>query len=132
MPDRIVLCVDDEPIILLALRHQLRARLGDRLRCETATSAEAALEHIASLRAEGHEIHAVVSDWFMPGMKGDAFLRKVHAEGLAQRLVLLTGYADSEMILALEAEIGLAATFQKPCDTLLLVEALMSERRAQR
>jgi CheY-like chemotaxis protein len=125
MPDHVVICVDDEPILLLALRQQLRSKLGPGWRCETATSAESALALIDELRAEGHSISAVVSDWLMPGMKGDEFLRKVNAGALAERLILLTGYAERDQVAALEADVPLAATFEKPCDARALAAAIV-------
>lgn len=114
MPDRVVLCVDDEAILLLAARQALRSALGDGFRYETAGSAESALELIEELAAEGQELAAVVSDWLMPGMRGDEFLRLVRASNPDACLVLLTGYADRSAVQILEREIGLAAIFQKP------------------
>ncbi len=125
MADRQVVCVDDEAIILLALRHQLCVSLGEGFRCETATSAESALELIAELKAAGKDIVAVVSDWLMPGMKGDEFLRRVHAGRFSDRLILLTGYAERGQILALQAEVPLVATLEKPCDIKALVAAIL-------
>jgi CheY-like chemotaxis protein len=129
MAERIVLCVDDEPVILLAMRQKLRVDLGAGYRCETSASAESALELVGELRAAGHELVAVVSDWLMPGMRGDEFLRQVRKLSPASRLVLLTGYAEREMIAALEAEIGLDAVFHKPCDMKALAAIIAGEPR---
>lgn len=117
MPDRLVLCVDDEPVILLALRHRLRRELGTGWRCETAESAESGLEIIDELGGteEGGPT-VVVSDWLMPGMRGDEFLRLVRARLPGARLILLTGFADRAMVEALRGEVGLAAVFHKPCE----------------
>ena len=127
MIERIVLCVDDEAIILLALQHRLRAALGEGYRCETARSGKDALEYLEGLEASGKELSAVVSDWRMPDMNGDAFLRKVREVRPKARLILLTGYADREQVGSLESEIGLLATFQKPCDTALLARAILAD-----
>ncbi len=116
MPERLVLCVDDEAILLLALRHRLESVLGPEFRCETALSGESALAALESIRASGGRLEAVVSDWRMPGMKGDEVLRAARARFPGARLVLLTGYADREDLLALDSELGLAGILQKPCD----------------
>ena len=42
----------------------------------------------------------IVSDWLMPGMKGDEFLIQVHQKFPHIVKVLLTGQADSEAILS--------------------------------
>jgi len=116
MCNRVVLCVDDESIILLSIKHALRAALGNGYRYETALSAESALGLLRELRSEGVEIAAVVSDWLMPGMRGDEFLRNVAASLPEACLILLTGYADVSAVKALEHDVGLAAIFQKPVD----------------
>lgn len=126
MPDRLVLCVDDEALLLLALRHRLESVLGPGYRCETAPSGESALASLDGLSAAGLELAAVVCDWRMPGMKGDEVLREVRARFPRTRLVLLTGYADREELLALDSELGLAGILQKPCDLRDLV-ALIRE-----
>lgn len=108
----LVLIVDDEAILLLAARKALSMALGAGFRCETALSAESALTVIDEA---GGTVAAVVSDWRMPGMRGDEFLRKVRALGSSTCLILLTGYADQAAVSILEQEIQLAAVYQKPC-----------------
>jgi DNA-binding NtrC family response regulator len=115
MPDNIILCVDDEAILLIAAQHALRSALGDGYKYETAINAESALALLDERTASGARLEAVVSDWLMPGMRGDEFLRKVRALYPCACLVLLTGYADRAAVQILESEIGLAAIFQKPC-----------------
>lgn len=115
MAERIVLCVDDEHLILLSLKHALRKELGAEFKIETADCGGAALDLIRLHEAGGREIAAVVSDWLMPGMNGDEFLRRVRAERPSICLILLSGFADKASVASLETEIGLAAVFQKPC-----------------
>lgn len=116
MPDRLVLCVDDEAVLLLALRHRLESVLGAGYRCETALSGESALAAMETIRSSGGEPVAVVCDWRMPGMKGDEVLRAARTRFPRTRLVLLTGYADRAELLALDSELGLAGILLKPCD----------------
>ena len=125
MPERIVLFVDDEAILLLALKIQLRSLLSPEYTCETALSAESALKQIEDFSAGGQRLAAVVSDWRMPGMKGDEFLRRVRAIRPSCCLILMTGYAENAAVQTLSAELGLAATFQKPCDTKALAAAIL-------
>lgn len=127
MPDRLVLCVDDEAVLLLALRHRLESVLGAGYRIETALSGESALAALERIRAGGGEPAAVVSDWRMPGMKGDEVLRAARARFPRTRLVLLTGYADREELLALDSELGLVGILQKPCDVRELAKLIRGQ-----
>ncbi len=129
MADRIVLCVDDEAILLMALKTQLRLKLGDGFVCETFLNAESALGRIDELVAEKRErdVGAVISDWKMPGMKGDEFLRKVRSAHPECRLILMTGYADNGEVQALSKELHLWATFPKPCDADELASAIRAD-----
>lgn len=124
MAERIVLCVDDEALILLSLRHSLNRALGSAYRCETALSGESALACLEALSLEGRDLAAVVSDWRMPGMGGDEFLRRVRAVYPTLPLIVLTGYAEREQLQSLDAELTLSATLHKPCNVALLAERI--------
>ena len=58
-------------IILNSLLRQLQAAFGDRYVYETSGNAEEALEIIEELPEEEVGVIVIVSDWLMPGMKGD-------------------------------------------------------------
>jgi len=127
MGDKVIVCVDDEAIILLAMKHSLQTELKGKYRLETSTQASSALEIIEDLDKEGDELIAVISDWRMPGMWGDAFLRKIRLTHPDACLILLTGYADRELVQALEQEIGLAAILQKPYTIKALANIIISK-----
>ena len=76
MEKGILLCVDDEIIVLTALKDQLRRAFGNDFVIDVAESAEEALELLDELAEQGHKLLVIVSDWLMPGMKGDEFLAK--------------------------------------------------------
>ncbi len=127
MTERLVLCVDDEAVLLLALRHRLESILGPGYKVETALSGESALKILDGLSAAGLEPAAVVCDWRMPGIKGDTVLREVRSRFCRTRLILLTGYADRDDLLALDSELGLAGILQKPCDVRDLADLIRGE-----
>jgi len=87
-----VLCVDDEPSILSALRRVLRAE-GCRL-----LTATGGVEALAILATES--IDVVVSDMRMPGMDGAQLLAKVREQWPQTARILLTGYADMDATIA--------------------------------
>jgi response regulator RpfG family c-di-GMP phosphodiesterase len=124
MADKAVLVVDDEAIILLALKRSLRLRFGEAYRYETAGNGEEGLARIGELVGEGVEVVLVVSDWLMPGMKGDEFLSRVHELYPSTRLIMITGHADESEIARLAGEIKIDAFIRKPWDPGRLFEAV--------
>lgn len=109
-----ILCVDDEAIILTSLKEQLRRRFGERYLYETASSAQEAWEVIDELCTEHIDILVIVSDWLMPGIKGDEFLAQVHRRHPKIITVLLTGQADEASIERARREANLYACVHKP------------------
>ncbi len=66
-----ILCVDDEAIIVMSLIHELKTNLGERFIYESAMNAREAFQPIEDTIQEGNEVILVISDWLMPGIKGD-------------------------------------------------------------
>lgn len=116
-----ILLVDDETIILLSLRQELRSALGSRYRYETAKSAEEAIEVFAELTAEGFTVILVISDWLMPGMKGDEFLMIVHDRYPEVRTIMLSGQTDESKLGTLRAAGAMDAFVRKPWDNSALI-----------
>jgi CheY-like chemotaxis protein len=114
MERKVILCVDDESIILESLREQLEKHFGDAYIYETAESAEEALEIIDELEEDGLEIAIIVCDWLMPGMKGDKFLLQIDLKYPRVVKVLLTGQADQESVDNLEELADLFTLVPKP------------------
>lgn len=114
MPKSAILCVDDEAIILSSLKEQLRRRFGERYLYETAGNAQEAWEVIDELCSERIDILIIVSDWLMPGIKGDEFLVQVHRRHPNIVTVLLTGQADEANIERARRDANLHACLHKP------------------
>ncbi|NMG31779.1 EAL domain-containing protein [Aromatoleum evansii] len=116
LPERTLLLVDDEPSIQSAVRRILR-REGYTL-LFAANPAEA-LELLAR-----HPVGVVISDFRMPGMDGVQFLDKVRGLYPQSVRMILSGYADVEMI---TGAINRGAVFRflhKPWDDRELLEAV--------
>ena len=94
----VIICVDDEPIILESLKIELKKVLGEEHLLETAEGGEDALELIEELLAEGCEIVAVISDYLMPNIKGDELLKQIHRISPKTIKIMLTGQADLEAV----------------------------------
>jgi CheY-like chemotaxis protein len=121
-----ILCVDDEEMILNCLKEQLRRRLSGEFLFETANSGEEALEVMAELVEDGISLVVVVSDWLMPGLKGDEFLVQVHQKYPQVVTVMLTGQADKSAIDRAKAEANLHRCLNKPWSEEELVQTIQS------
>lgn len=99
---KVIICINDEAIILESLREQLEKHFGDAYHYEVAESAEEAFEIINDLEDEEMDIAIIVCDWLMPGMKGDEFLLRIDLKYPRVVKVLLTGQADQKSVDKLE------------------------------
>lgn len=90
----IILCVDDDSTVLSALRSVLSKHFGSEVEVEFAESGAEALEIVADLRAQGKEVGLIISDFMMPGLRGDELLVRLHEESPNTVKILLTGQSD--------------------------------------
>lgn len=98
-----IICVDDEKIVLDSLNSQLTRNLGNDYNYEFAESAEEALEVIEDISESDEEVvYVVISDWLMPGMKGDELLTEVRGKLDNVKTILLTGHVDSKVVKDIE------------------------------
>ncbi len=91
-----ILCVDDEQVMLNSLKKALKRAVDSEYLIETVESAQEGLVAIDELWEEGYEIPIVIADYIMPNMKGDEFLRRVHALSPKTLKIMLTGQATIE------------------------------------
>ncbi|MBD3378460.1 response regulator [candidate division KSB1 bacterium] len=126
MAKQVILCVDDEKIILDSLKTQLKENFGNSYTYEVAENADDALEVIEELTIEGFDILIIVSDWLMPGIKGDEFLIKVHEKYPRIVKVMLTGQASKEAIERARQYANLHRYIAKPWSEQELVDAIKS------
>ena len=73
----VIICVDDEKLILDSLKGQLQHKFTAECNLEIAESAEEALELLDELMEDEIEVPLVISDQIMPGMKGDELLVRI-------------------------------------------------------
>jgi len=121
---KIILCVDDEKMILNSLKTQLKENFGNSFLYETAENATDALELIDELVDENSLILIIVSDWLMPGIKGDEFLIKVHEKYPQIVKVMLTGQADQKAIERAVIHANLYKCLLKPWNEKELVDTI--------
>jgi len=108
---KIILCVDDEKIVLNSLKSQLKNKFGSQYRIE-----EIHEEY------ESPVMLIIVSDWLMPEMKGDEFLIQVHEKYPNTIKMMLTGQADEDAIERAKQYANLRKCLAKPWNEQELLE----------
>ncbi|AFZ08393.1 response regulator receiver protein [Oscillatoria nigro-viridis PCC 7112] len=121
----IILCVDDEPDILNTLKMQLKKEFKNDYFYELAESGDEALDLLEDFQ-EKAQVIVVVSDWLMPGIKGDELLIKVHQKYPTIIKVMLTGQADAAAVQRAVEEADLYCCLYKPWQSKDLIETIKS------
>ncbi len=93
---KVILCVDDEMIILESLKAELKTIFQKDYVIEIAENGHDALELVDELLESHYEICLVISDYLMPQMKGDEVLKKIHEKSPNTIKIMLTGQATIE------------------------------------
>ncbi|TGN06947.1 response regulator [Leptospira ilyithenensis] len=109
-----ILFVDDEQIILMSLKSQLKKHFGNEYRYETAQNTEEAWSIIEELVDEGIYILIIISDWLMPNQRGDEFLRDVHKKYPKIKKIIISGHIDENSLNKLKGEVNLHSFLNKP------------------
>ncbi len=130
MDASIVLCVDDDTTVLNALRSLLSKHLGAGHVVEIAESGAEALEFDAEVRGSGREISVVISDYIMPGMRGDELLVRLHESSPNTVKIMLTGQSDLEGVKRAINGANLYRFLEKPFNNADIVLTARSAARA--
>jgi DNA-binding NarL/FixJ family response regulator len=113
--DPVVLCVDDEPGVLSAVRRSLR---NERCDVITAGSPEEALGWLEEV-----QVDLVITDQLMPGMPGTDLLKEVRKRSPTTARVILTAHRTPSMVrMGLEA--GVDTFLYKPWNENYLVDTV--------
>jgi len=126
MSKPVILCVDDEKIILDSLRTQLAAEFGNAYTYEGAEDAEEALEVIGELYDDKISLVLIICDWLMPGIRGDELLIRIHQNYPNVIKIMLTGQADEVAIDRVQKQANLHGCLSKPWLESDLLETIKS------
>lgn len=121
-----ILTVDDEKIILDSIRSQLERNFGQNYFLEFAETAEEALDIVDDLIKTDISILLVISDYQMPGMKGDEFVEILKGKLKFTNIVMLTGqmpYSTSQDLLSKQI---ILKVIQKPWQEQELISMIKS------
>ncbi len=130
MKKSIILCVDDERIILESLRNEMKYIFRGMITVELAESGEEAIELLKQFKKEQVEVPIIISDYRMPEMTGDKFLIESKKILPDSKRIMLTGQASNEGVGNAMINAGLYRFLTKPWDRndleLTLTEAFKS------
>lgn len=135
MTQSAILCIDDEPMVIQALRSLLEQNLREVDIIEVAEMGEEALEVIDELAADGIELKVVVADYIMPRMRGDELLVSIHQKWPEVKKIMLTGQSDIGGVKRVINEAALYRFIEKPWhneDLLLTLRGALSAYNQER
>lgn len=121
-----ILCVDDEKIILDSLKIQLENNFKNKYLFEYAENGEEALEVVEYFLAENVDILVVISDYQMPGMKGDEFAKRLKSMLSGINIIMLTGEIPSDVKENLIEKNIIFNAVAKPWDEVTLINMIKS------
>ncbi|MCX7874608.1 MAG: response regulator [Melioribacteraceae bacterium] len=111
-----IMLVDDEENVLNAYRRNIRGQFVMKMFSDP-------YEALNSLKID-NEYSVVVADYNMPGMKGLEFLKKFHEINPETVKILLTGYADLQLVINAINEGYIYRFLTKPCEIDVLIETI--------
>ncbi len=112
----ILMCIDDEPLVLNAIERDLRSHFRNDYRIMKALSGQEGLEALQQLKLRNAQVALLLVDQRMPNMTGTEFLSLAMSYFPEARKVLLTAYADTQAAIASINQIGLDYYLMKPWD----------------
>lgn len=121
-----ILCVDDEKIILDSLKIQLENNFKNKYLFEYAENGEEALELVEYFLAENVDILLVISDYQMPGMKGDEFAKRLKSMLSGINIIMLTGQIPPDVKESLIEKNIILNIIDKPWDEKALIDIIES------
>lgn len=121
-----ILCVDDEKIILDSLKIQLENNFKNKYLFEYAENGEEALELVDYFLTQTVDILLVISDYQMPGMKGDEFAKRLKNMLSGVNIIMLTGQIPTDVKEQLLDKNIILNVIAKPWDEKELVNLIKS------
>ncbi len=121
MKKPVIICIDDEPIILNAMRSELRDAFGNDYLVEICESGREALTLIDELIKEKVEIPLVIVDYLLPDTQGNELLLAIQKQLPSTRKIMLTGVGNIEEVAKAIQSVELYSYISKPWENLALI-----------
>jgi response regulator RpfG family c-di-GMP phosphodiesterase len=130
----VILCVDDDPAVLAAVRSLLEKTMGGQADIEVAECGDDALDICDDLADEGRPVSIVISDYIMPNMRGDDLLIKLHERSPKMIKIMLTGQSDLTGVKRVINKASLYRFLEKPfnnADLVLTAKAAVDSHKSE-
>jgi len=125
MKKALVLCVDDQKILLDILKFLLKQELPHDYVCEFAQDGYEALEILDEYANQSEiETMILISDWLMPDMKGDELLIRAYKKYPNIINIMLTGQINQPGAKRAVTEANLYKCIAKPWDKAELISTI--------
>jgi CheY-like chemotaxis protein len=122
---KILVCVDDDPMILQMLSFQLNNRLDpEQYLIECFTEPAEVISTLKSYNIEPDERFTMIVDFQMPGMTGADLVREIKANFPNSRCMMLSGQYNEIVVNELLENKLLDAFISKPWNEEMLLEKL--------
>lgn len=119
-----ILSVDDDILVLNALRIQLERHFSDSHILEFAQNVDEAIEVINEISSFGVQLIVIISDWIMPSKNGDVLAQHVKAINSKIQVVVLSGQLQIEKAQALVDSNTIDKVMLKPWSEEDLIEVI--------
>ncbi len=110
----VIICVDDEMMVLDVLKVWMQEIFGETYAVECAESGEEALEVISDCLENGRRVCLVITDYNMPGIKGDELISRLASLVPEAVAIMLTGQVSPDAIEATAQSPNFFCTVAKP------------------
>ena len=112
----VIICIDDEHIILTLIKAQLESHFGDRYRYICFETAEDAFEEVKNLKASKQNLVMTIVDQILPGKQGTDFLTEVSSIYPNVIKILFSGKSDFSAVITAINEAEIFRYLIKPWD----------------
>ncbi len=112
----VIICIDDESIILKLIHAQLQNRFGDQYSYLMFETAEAAYEEVLSLKKTKQNVVMAIVDQILPGKQGTEFLTEISTIYPNVVKILFSGKSDFSAVIQAINEAEIFRYLIKPWD----------------
>lgn len=121
----VIVCVDDEPIILQMLQFQLKKRFDiDGVIMEFFQDHNEVFSFIDEVLDESIELAIYIVDFQMPGINGAELIKRIKAQSPSSKFIMLSGQANNLIVNQLQNERSLEAFMLKPWEERELMDSI--------
>ncbi len=113
----VLLCIDDEMILLKSLEYELEDFFYKKIEIVTAQNPDDAKEIMEELFEEQKKIFLIISDHNMGVYDGVEFLKEISFQYPSIQKILLTGYKTQQLEQELKNHLKVHAIIEKPWST---------------